>query len=575
MTGRGVIGGLVSAFLLAGGARAGTMTFGSGRTLDWVRMIASTVRPQKDTCLHPNSLIEFDLGDLPPTATVVDARLYFFVEATVPGVALEFSYVNDDSWQYPPNPFQDLYSWPVTYSVGTVACSDTMQIVLDVANAVSGELAAGNGVISFKIETAGGLYPDVRIASPLASRTRMAPRLEVDFVAPLQAPAPDLTVHGRDLGMSPRLPSPGEAVALTASVWNRGPQQADNVSVSFYDGPPPAAELIGASTIATLPGGGGSGNATVNWVCESGSHDIHVVVDELNLIPEMDEQNNVDFRSFEILEASQYWTDVESFEQEVPGYYGADFEVPFSPYPPTPVSFYAARSGAESYHGRFAQEIFLDGTQDDGTVWLERTFPVEPWSKIDVGVAFEFFRYYPDMAFFPVVAIGVLDAEREYDFSSVPGTAVGGWDYLTFDQTVETGPYDTIHLGVGITVTWETPGTFFIDLIDVSLRDAPTGVVPGTGPDLAARSHRSYPNPAGPATTIAYSVTEPGPVRLEIFDARGELLQVLEDAWREPGSYRAHWDGTDRSGNRVASGVYFYRITADGTEQTRKMVFLR
>jgi Domain of unknown function (DUF362)/FlgD Ig-like domain len=89
---------------------------------------------------------------------------------------------------------------------------------------------------------------------------------------------------------------------------------------------------------------------------------------------------------------------------------------------------------------------------------------------------------------------------------------------------------------------------------------------------------QNSPNPFNPSTTIAFSVSssnESQTVRLSIFDLRGKLVHTLVDERREPGSYTAYWDGTEDSGRRVASGVYFYRLQAGDFSRTRKMVLLK
>ncbi|MBN2288923.1 MAG: T9SS type A sorting domain-containing protein [Candidatus Glassbacteria bacterium] len=89
---------------------------------------------------------------------------------------------------------------------------------------------------------------------------------------------------------------------------------------------------------------------------------------------------------------------------------------------------------------------------------------------------------------------------------------------------------------------------------------------------------QNSPNPFNPATTISYSVPEGQSavrVRLEVFDIRGRLVQVLVDEAREAGTYHVLWDGTDSGGRHLASGVYLYRIHSGEFVKTRKMVLLK
>ena len=104
-----------------------------------------------------------------------------------------------------------------------------------------------------------------------------------------------------------------------------------------------------------------------------------------------------------------------------------------------------------------------------------------------------------------------------------------------------------------------------------------------TGPAEAAELPKvfslsqNYPNPFNPSTAISYSVPEGHTVfvTLKVYDLRGRLVQTLVNELREAGNYSVFWDGTDISGRKVASGVYFYRLQAGEFTRTRKMVLLK
>lgn len=89
---------------------------------------------------------------------------------------------------------------------------------------------------------------------------------------------------------------------------------------------------------------------------------------------------------------------------------------------------------------------------------------------------------------------------------------------------------------------------------------------------------QNYPNPFNPSTTISYAVPEGSQlvgVKLSVFNIRGQLVRTLVDQQQGPGAYNVNWDGTDDSGRRISSGVYFYRLVADDFISTRKMVVLK
>lgn len=89
---------------------------------------------------------------------------------------------------------------------------------------------------------------------------------------------------------------------------------------------------------------------------------------------------------------------------------------------------------------------------------------------------------------------------------------------------------------------------------------------------------QNYPNPFNPGTTIRYEVPEgtgSKNIKLEIFNALGQKVRTLVDDRRRSGVYRVQWDGLDRRGRRVASGVYIYRLTAGEFVAAKKMLLLQ
>jgi hypothetical protein len=81
---------------------------------------------------------------------------------------------------------------------------------------------------------------------------------------------------------------------------------------------------------------------------------------------------------------------------------------------------------------------------------------------------------------------------------------------------------------------------------------------------------QNYPNPFNPTTTVEYAIPTAERVRLVLYSALGEEVATLVDAQQEAGYYTAVV-----SGERLASGVYFYRLTAGSYTSARKMLLLR
>jgi hypothetical protein len=88
--------------------------------------------------------------------------------------------------------------------------------------------------------------------------------------------------------------------------------------------------------------------------------------------------------------------------------------------------------------------------------------------------------------------------------------------------------------------------------------------------------HQNAPNPFNPMTSIVYDVpVGGGKVTLRIYDACGRLVRTLREDVETPGRKTVAWNGRNDNGQAVATGVYFYRMTAPGFERTLKMVIVR
>ena len=90
----------------------------------------------------------------------------------------------------------------------------------------------------------------------------------------------------------------------------------------------------------------------------------------------------------------------------------------------------------------------------------------------------------------------------------------------------------------------------------------------------------NYPNPFNPETWIPYQLANASDVQITIYDTRGMLVRMLALGHQSAGYYTgrsraAYWDGRNGLGERVASGVFFYKLQTDETSLMRKMVILK
>ncbi|RPI00660.1 MAG: T9SS C-terminal target domain-containing protein, partial [Calditrichaeota bacterium] len=86
---------------------------------------------------------------------------------------------------------------------------------------------------------------------------------------------------------------------------------------------------------------------------------------------------------------------------------------------------------------------------------------------------------------------------------------------------------------------------------------------------------QNYPNPFNPSTTITYAVPQDAYVKVQIYDITGKLVTTLVDDQQTAGYHSVIWKGVDASGLRVATGIYFYKMTAGKFVEVRKMLFAK
>ena len=86
----------------------------------------------------------------------------------------------------------------------------------------------------------------------------------------------------------------------------------------------------------------------------------------------------------------------------------------------------------------------------------------------------------------------------------------------------------------------------------------------------AMKLEQNYPNPFNPTTGIRYQIAQNSAVRLVVYDVMGREVAVLVNGQMAPGTHEVRFDAS-----RLASGVYFYRLTAGSFAATRTMLLLK
>jgi hypothetical protein len=86
---------------------------------------------------------------------------------------------------------------------------------------------------------------------------------------------------------------------------------------------------------------------------------------------------------------------------------------------------------------------------------------------------------------------------------------------------------------------------------------------------------QNYPNPTFGETQISYSLPRTVAIRITLFNMLGQEIKTLVDGLAPGGIHEVKWDGRDRNGQRVAQGVYFYRLETGKIVTTKKLIVLQ
>ena len=159
-----------------------------------------------------------------------------------------------------------------------------------------------------------------------------------------------------------------------------------------------------------------------------------------------------------------------------------------------------------------------------------------------------------------IFVAGVLDTE-----AAAPSALVQASELFT---AADVQAWLTQAQGLHLTDARSQRGIRFLQQLLLALTPQKTSLLP------------NYPNPFNPETWIPYHLANDSNVSLSIYDINGALVRELDLGHQRAGYYTdrsraAYWDGRNESGEAVASGVYFYTLSAGDYSATRKMVILK
>ena len=106
-----------------------------------------------------------------------------------------------------------------------------------------------------------------------------------------------------------------------------------------------------------------------------------------------------------------------------------------------------------------------------------------------------------------------------------------------------------------------------------------TGVGADDVVNMTTTLRGNYPNPFNPVTNIAFSLSEPGHVTLEVYNVKGEKVRTLVDKVLAANNHIVTWNGKNDNNKSVSSGVYFYKMISESNSgeytSTKKMILLK
>ena len=373
----------------------------------------------------------------------------------------------------------------------------------------------------------------------------------------------DIALAPEDISFSKRAPQPGDNITVSAFIrCDTASDPVSDILVRFYDGDPSiAAHQIDGDQIIPAMVAGDVVSVTVPYVVgDTLPRKIYVRVDPSDDIEEYNEDNNEAFK--DIPAVMPVAVDIKPGSCPNPLNIKPFKINEFIDETEQPVF---SKGGIETVRGVLPAAIL-------GTVDFD-VMDVDPTTVMLEGVA--------------VLRSNIEDVSMPMDEAAeeCECTTEGpdGFADLTlkFEKKAVIEALGEVHDGeiIPLTITGELyDGTpiMGVDCVVIRGHYSPNSEQPDTlSPWVPVASLSNYPNPFNASTVISYMLREGGSVKLEVYDVLGRRTKTLVDGIQVAGRHEVIWDGTDRHGQPVGSGIYFYCLTAGDRAQIRKMVLTK
>lgn len=168
------------------------------------------------------------------------------------------------------------------------------------------------------------------------------------------------------------------------------------------------------------------------------------------------------------------------------------------------------------------------------------------------------------------VSTGSTYPPASFNIVSGPGyvLAPSQWTRYAYDLSAYVG--QNIRIGIAC---YSNDGTaFFVDDVKVAFTVDNDDLLQLP---METSLKENYPNPFNPETTISYYLHETSDVLISVYNLKGQAVRTLVSGCLPAGMHNVLWNGTDASGKKVSSGVYYYRMTTGKYSATRKMILMK
>ncbi|MCK4632791.1 MAG: T9SS type A sorting domain-containing protein, partial [candidate division Zixibacteria bacterium] len=225
----------------------------------------------------------------------------------------------------------------------------------------------------------------------------------------------------------------------------------------------------------------------------------------------------------------------------------------------------------------FLEEYLHVSQKAIGRVYKVQGFEDNP---LAAGTSYRYESFVPNTNLVMVNALG--DASPAFYDYNYPDSVVGVTYSGNYKTVLLTFPFE--YISDDFEVRGHQPKDTLLNRIIEFFDGTQTGIYDGSGFAALPRNfdlNQNYPNPFNPSTTISYTLRaandggRPARTRLTLYNALGQRVRTLVDKVQLPGNYTVEWNGRNSSGDRVASGVYLYRLTRGSDNLTKKMVLLK